>query len=85
LAYSKRQAIELTRSRTGLLAGISVLAVVFTIALTFATLQLPVILGNWLSNYFPDINPVVEPQRVAGLVMGRKRPCVVGSLKGQSV
>jgi protein-S-isoprenylcysteine O-methyltransferase Ste14 len=59
------QAMGLTRSRVGLLAGISVLAVVFTVALTFATLQLPVILGNWLSNYFPDIHPVIEPERVA--------------------
>ena len=55
----------LTRSRIGLLAGISVLAVVFTVALTFATLQLPVILGNLLSNYFPDIHPIMEPERVA--------------------
>ena len=57
--------MELTRSRTGLLAGISLLAVVFTVALTFATLQLPVIIGNWLSNYFPDIHPVIDPERVA--------------------
>jgi len=55
----------LTRSRMGLLAVISVLAVVFTAALTFATLQLPVILGSWLSNYFPDIHPVMEPERIA--------------------
>ena len=65
MASIKRQALELTRSRTGLLAGISALAVVFTVALTFATLQLPVILGNWLSRYFPDIHPVIEPERVA--------------------
>ncbi len=57
--------MEPTRSRTGLLAGISALAVVFTVALTFATLQLPVMLGNWLSNYFPDIHPIIEPERVA--------------------
>jgi protein-S-isoprenylcysteine O-methyltransferase Ste14 len=44
---------------------ISLLAVVFTVALAFATLQLPVILGNWLSNYFPDIHPVIEPERMA--------------------
>ena len=61
----RRKAIELTRSRTGLLAGISLLTVVFTIALTFATLRLPVILGNWLSSYFPDIHPVIEPERIA--------------------
>lgn len=65
MASIKRKALELTRSRTGLLAGISALAVVFTVALTFATLQLPVILGNWLSRYFPDIHPVIEPDRVA--------------------
>jgi protein-S-isoprenylcysteine O-methyltransferase Ste14 len=59
------QAASLTRSRVGLLAGISVLAVVFTAALTFATLQLPLILGRWLSNYFPDIHPIMEPERVA--------------------
>jgi protein-S-isoprenylcysteine O-methyltransferase Ste14 len=59
------QAVSITRSRIRLLAGISVLAVVFTIALTFATLQLPAILGNWLSNYFPDIHPIMEPERVA--------------------
>jgi protein-S-isoprenylcysteine O-methyltransferase Ste14 len=57
--------MEFTRSRTGLLAGVSVLAVVFTIALTFATLQLPVVLGNWLSSHFPDIHPVIEPEKVA--------------------
>jgi len=57
--------MELTRSRTGLLAGISALALVFAVALTFATLQLPVILGNWLSDYFPDIHPIIEPERVA--------------------
>src|SRR3972149_4414344 len=61
--------MELTRSRVGLLAGISVLAVVFTVALTFATLQLPVILGNWLSNYFPDIHPVIEPEKVAEFML----------------
>jgi len=59
------QAVNITRSRAGLLAGISLLAVVFTVALTFATLQLPRILGNWLANYFPDIHPIVEPDRVA--------------------
>jgi protein-S-isoprenylcysteine O-methyltransferase Ste14 len=59
------QAAGLTRSRVGLLAGISLLAVVFTVALTFATLQLPLILGHWLSNYFPDIHPIMEPERVA--------------------
>jgi protein-S-isoprenylcysteine O-methyltransferase Ste14 len=59
------QAVGLRRSRIGLLAGISLLAVVFTVALTFATLQLPLILGHWLSNYFPDIHPIMEPERIA--------------------
>ena len=56
--------MDLTRSRMGLLAVISLLAVVFTAALTFATLQLPVILGSWLSRRFPDIHPVIEPERI---------------------
>jgi protein-S-isoprenylcysteine O-methyltransferase Ste14 len=59
------QAVGLRRSGVGLLAGISLLAVIFTVALTFATLQLPLILGRWLSNYFPDIHPIIEPERVA--------------------
>jgi protein-S-isoprenylcysteine O-methyltransferase Ste14 len=59
------QAVGVTRSRVGLLAGISLLAVVFTVALTFATLQLPRILGNWLASYFPDIHPIIEPERIA--------------------
>ena len=54
------QALSIRRSRIGLLAGISLLAVVFTVALTFATLQLPRMLGSWLANYFPDIHPIVE-------------------------
>jgi protein-S-isoprenylcysteine O-methyltransferase Ste14 len=57
LAYIIEKAMGLTRSKVGLLTGISLLAIVFTVALTFATLQLPVILGNWLSNYFPDVWP----------------------------
>ena len=59
------QAVGVTRSRAGLLAGISLLAVVFTVALTFATVELPRTLGNWLANYFPDIHPMIEPERVA--------------------
>jgi protein-S-isoprenylcysteine O-methyltransferase Ste14 len=59
------QPVGFRRSRTALLAGISLLAAVFTVALTFATLQLPLALGHWLSNYFPDIHPIIEPERVA--------------------
>jgi len=59
------QATSIGRSRAGLLAGISLLAVVFTVALSFATLQLPIIVGRWLSAYFPDIHPVIEPEKVA--------------------
>jgi protein-S-isoprenylcysteine O-methyltransferase Ste14 len=59
------EAVGVTRSRVGLLAGISLLAVVFTVALAFATLQLPHVLGNWLSSYFPDIHPIIEPERIA--------------------
>jgi protein-S-isoprenylcysteine O-methyltransferase Ste14 len=63
------QAVGVIRSRVGLLAGISLLAVVFTAALTFATLELPRILGNWLVDYFPDIHPMIEPERVAEFML----------------
>ena len=56
-------------SRTGLLPAMSVLSVVFTIALTFATLELLAMLGNWLSNCFPDIHPVIKPERVVGFMV----------------
>ena len=59
------QAVGVTHSRVGLLGGISLLAVIFTVALTFATLELPRMLGNWLADYFPDIHPIIEPERVA--------------------
>lgn len=95
--------MNLARSRIGPLAGISLLAAVFTVALTFATLELPLIVGRWLSNYFPDIHPVIEPERVAefmtvarpigyaclaviailivaGLVTGKRRLSIFGSL-----
>ncbi|MFC1874953.1 methyltransferase family protein [Chloroflexota bacterium] len=52
-------------SKLSLLALLTFLAVVFTGALTFATLELPILLGNWLADYFPEINPVGEPERMA--------------------
>jgi len=51
-------------TKPGLLALVTFLAVVFTGALTFATWELPRLLSNWLSNYFPEINPTMEPERV---------------------
>lgn len=44
---------------------LTLLAVVFTMALTFATLELPRLLSHLFSNYFPDIHPIVEPERIA--------------------
>ncbi len=44
---------------------ITLVTLVFTFALTFATLELPVILGRWLAGYFPDIHPYIEPDRIA--------------------
>jgi protein-S-isoprenylcysteine O-methyltransferase Ste14 len=67
------QAAGVTRPRVGLLVAISLLAVVFTVALTFATLQLPRIVGTWLSSYFPDIHPIIEPERIAQF-MAAARP-----------
>jgi len=40
------------------------LSVLFTLALTFVTLEIPYVIGNILRTYFPDIHPVVEPQLV---------------------
>ncbi len=51
--------------RFGTIAVLFILAGVFTFALAYATMELPVILGKWLSGYFPDIHPVIEPERVA--------------------
>ncbi|MFC1920032.1 methyltransferase family protein [Chloroflexota bacterium] len=56
--------MSLIHSKFGTLALLSFLAVVFTAALTFATLELPIILGNWLASYFPDIHPAIEPDRI---------------------
>lgn len=53
------EAVGVTCSRVGLLAGICPPAPVFAVALTFATPQLRRILGGWLSSYFPDIHPVI--------------------------
>jgi hypothetical protein len=56
--------MRITNSRLRTVAVLIVLAVIFTAALTFATLELPILLGNWLSNYFPDIHPVIEPEKI---------------------
>ena len=52
-------------SNLSLLALLTFLSVVFTGALTFATLELPTLIGNWLANYFPEIDPVGESERMA--------------------
>ena len=40
------------------------LAVVFTLALTFATLEIPYVINNVLRAHFPDISQWAEPERV---------------------
>jgi protein-S-isoprenylcysteine O-methyltransferase Ste14 len=55
-------------SKYVILVLVFILAIVFTFALAYTTLELPVVLGNWLSSYFPDIHPVIEPERVAEFV-----------------
>jgi len=55
---------ESEKTDTGLLAGLTLLAIVFALALTFATLELPVALGRLLAGLFPDIHPVIEPVRI---------------------
>ena len=40
------------------------LAVVFTVALTFVTLEIPFLVNNILRDHFPDISQWAEPERV---------------------
>lgn len=47
----KRSAVTLT-----------LLATVFTLALTFATVEAPRVINSVLRAYFPDIHPIVEPE-----------------------
>lgn len=49
--------------RSGLLISSS-LTIVFTIALTFATIELPRLFNNMLSQLFPDIHPYIEPELI---------------------
>jgi protein-S-isoprenylcysteine O-methyltransferase Ste14 len=43
---------------------LTVLALVFTVALTFATLEIPRILSMLLGGYIPDVNPGLHPEFV---------------------
>jgi hypothetical protein len=43
---------------------LTVLAFVFTVALTFATLEIPRILSMLLAGYVPDVNPELHPEFV---------------------
>ena len=56
--------MNIINSKFRLLANLSLLAIIFTVALTFATLELPILLGKWLSSFFPDIHPLIEPERI---------------------
>lgn len=60
--------MNILSGKHGTLALVTLAAVVFTLALTFATLELPLRLGSWLAGYFPDINPAIEPDRVEEFV-----------------
>ncbi len=59
----KSELMNLKRSR---LAALISLSIVFTIALTFATLELPRLLNIVLRNYFPDI--YYEPESIQALM-----------------
>ncbi len=54
----------LINSKVKLLSILSLISVVFTVALTFATLELPILIGKWLADIIPDIHPVIEPDRI---------------------
>ncbi|MDH5482160.1 MAG: hypothetical protein OEY22_04680 [Candidatus Bathyarchaeota archaeon] len=43
---------------------LTILAFVFTVALTFATIEIPRIMSIALVRYIPDIHPVIEPEAV---------------------
>jgi protein-S-isoprenylcysteine O-methyltransferase Ste14 len=52
---------------------LSLLSLIFTIALAYATIELPEKLGAYLSGFFPDIHPVVEPDKISEF-MAAARP-----------
>ena len=56
-------------SKLGPLILLTFLAVVFTGALTFATWELPRLLSKWLSNYLPDVDPIIDPERVVDFMV----------------
>jgi protein-S-isoprenylcysteine O-methyltransferase Ste14 len=54
----------MTKDKSSRLLATSSLATVFTIALTFATIELPRLFNNMLSQIFPDIHPIIEPELI---------------------
>lgn len=45
-----------------------ILAIVFTLLFMFLTLEIPLIINNYLLTIFPDINPVIQPHEVAAFI-----------------
>ncbi len=60
-------------SKLPLLALLTFLAVVFTGALAFATIELPGVINRLLVRYFPDYHPAIEPEIIEEF-LGTVRP-----------
>lgn len=73
--------IGIEKSKLPNLMFLTLLAFVFTVALTFATLEIPRILSILLAGYIPDVNPGLDPEFVKEF-MKVARPigyaCLVG-------
>ena len=52
------------KPKTGTLVFLTVLALVFTVALTFATIEIPRILAMLMTGIVPDVNPGMQPEVV---------------------
>ena len=61
------------KPKTGTLILLTILAFIFTVALTFATIEIPRILAMLMTGIVPDVNPGMEPEIVEEF-MGTARP-----------
>ena len=52
------------KSKLPVLSFLTILAFIFTIALTFATIEIPRLLAMLLGGIIPDVNPGMEPEMV---------------------
>ncbi len=55
---------QTNKSNVPILSFLTILAFIFTVALTFATIAIPGVLAMILAGYIPDVNPGIEPEFV---------------------